>query len=57
MMPKNANPHVVDDDWEGKESCLSCGHEFDSNAYSECPRCGWPEEPIDGERVEFEPER
>lgn len=30
---------------------LSCGHEFDTDAYTECPHCGWPED-----HVEFEEE-
>lgn len=31
--------------------CQSCGHEFDADAHTECPKCGWPDD-----HVEFEPE-
>lgn len=31
--------------------CQNCGHEFDADAYTECPKCGWPDN-----HVEFEPE-
>jgi len=30
-------------------TCLSCGHEFDTDAYTECPQCGWPEDHVDFE--------